>query len=252
MIVVGFELQRSDIGLVVVAAFALLSARLLGLFWRTRRLPELLVALYFLATPVGISISIRIPRFDPQYAEGLRAASAGLFTAGGVAFLLFAWCVFRPQESWARALAWGGSALLVGAWVLGLATGGFADGSQVWLRLPPYLSYLWVFVESLRYHLLLRRRERLGLADPVLVNRFLLFSIFTGGVVAITVLGVASALLGDGFREENSFSDPRILAVTRAIALPIAVSLWLTFLAPARYQDWLRRRAASGVGAGPA
>ena len=60
--------------------------------------------------------------------------------------------------------------------------------------------------------------------------------------------GVASALVaelrGGGFREENSFSDPTVLALTRLIALPIAVSLWLTFLAPARYQTWLRSRAA--------
>jgi hypothetical protein len=240
----GFQLDRSDLGLLVTLGMALLSLRLLRVFWRTRRLPELLVAIYFLAAPIGISVSIRIPRFDPQYAAALRATAAALFSVGGAAFLLFAWCVFRPQERWAKALAWGGSAGLAAAWAAGVATGAFAQDSSLWLRLPPYLSYVWVFVESLRYHLLLRRRERLGLADPVLVNRFLLFATFTGGVVVITVLGVASALAGSGFREENSFANPAVLAATRVIALPIAVSLWLTFLAPARYQAWLRRRAA--------
>jgi hypothetical protein len=244
----GFEFDRSDVGLLVTLGLIVLAARLLRLFLRTRRLPELLVAIYFLVAPLGISLSIRIPRFDPQYAGALRAASAGLFSIGGAVFLLFAWCAFRPQDRWAKALAWGGSALLAVTWAIGVATGGFAQDMSLWLRLPPYLSYVWVFVESLRYHLLLRRRERLGLADPVLVNRFLLFAVFTGGVVAITVLGVASALVaelrGGGFREENSFSDPTVLALTRLIALPIAVSLWLTFLAPARYQTWLRSRAA--------
>jgi hypothetical protein len=95
----------------------------------------------------------------------------------------------------------------------------------------------------------MRRRERLGLADPVVVNRFLLFAVFTGGVVAITVLGVASSLAaelgGAGFHEENSFSNPAILGITRLLTLPIGVCLWLTFLAPARYQAWLHRRAAT-------
>lgn len=243
----GFQLDRSDLGLLITLGMALLSLRLLRVFWRTRRLPELLVAIYFLAAPIGISLAIRIPRFDPQYAAALRATAAALFSSAGAAFLLFAWCAFRPQERWAKALAWGGCAGLAAAWAAGVATGSFAQDSSPWLRLPPYLSYLWVFVESLRCHLLMRRRERLGLADPVLVNRFLLFAIFTGGVAVISVLGVASALAvdlgGSGFREENSFANPIVLAATRVIALPIAVSLWLTFLAPARYQAWLRQRA---------
>jgi hypothetical protein len=244
----GFHFDRSDLGLLVTLGLIVLSGRLLRLFLRTRRLPELLVAVYFLVAPLGISLSIRIPRFDPQYAGVLRATTAALFSVGGAAFLLFAWSAFRPQEAWAKGLAFCGSALLAATWGLGVASGGFERDMSIWLRLPPYLSYVWVFVESLRYHLLLRRRERLGLADPVLVNRFLLFAVFTGGVVVITALGVASALLaelrGGGFREENSFTDPTILALTRLLALPIAVSLWLTFLAPARYQAWLRSRAA--------
>ena len=54
-------------------------------------------------------------------------------------------------------------------------------------------------------------------------------------------------LVGDGFREENSFRHPAVLGLTRLLALPIAVSLWLTFLAPARYHAWLRRRAAAAT-----
>jgi hypothetical protein len=241
------QLQPNDVGLLVTLGLALLSARLFRLAWRTRRLPELLVALYFLAAPLGISLSIRIPRFAPERAEALRATVNALYTVGGVALLLFAWCVFHPRALWARALAWGGSLALCAVWAVELSLGAYSSDSSFWTRLPAFASYLWVFVESLRYHGLLRRRERLDLVDPVVANRFLLFAIWTGSVVAITVLGAAAGIAGElregGFRDENSFGSPAVLAVTRLIALPMAIAIWLTFLAPARYHAWLRRRS---------
>ena len=77
-----FQLQPTDVGLLITLAMALLSARLFRLAWRTRQLPELLVAIYFLAAPLGISISIRIHRFDPQHAEALRALNFRVIAAG--------------------------------------------------------------------------------------------------------------------------------------------------------------------------
>ena len=58
----GFQFDRSDVGLLVTLGLIVLSARLLRLFLRTRRLPELLVAIYFLVAPLGISLSIRVTR----------------------------------------------------------------------------------------------------------------------------------------------------------------------------------------------
>jgi hypothetical protein len=250
------QLEPNDLGLAVTLGLALLSLRLFRLAARTRRLPELLVAIYFLAAPIGISLSIRIPRFAPEHAELLRAAVAGLYTVGGVALMLFAWCVFHPHALWAKALAWGGSLAISAVWAVELAAGIYATDSSFWTRLPTFSSYLWVFLESLRYHRMLRRRERLGLVDPVVANRFLLFAIWTGSVVAITFLGAVAGIAAEwsqgGFREEDSFGSPAVLAVTRLIALPMGVAIWLTFLAPAGYHDWLRRRAAIRREAAPA
>ena len=39
------------------------------------------------------------------------------------------------------------------------------------------------------------------------------------------------------------FSHPAILAVTRLLTLPVAVSIWLAFFPPAGYCRWLERRA---------
>lgn len=235
----------ADLGLLIPILLSLLSLRLFRLAARTRELPELLVGIYFLVVPFGISLTIRTDRFAPEDVAAVRAASNALATAGGVALLLFTWCAFRAGERWARWLAFGGSAALGAIWALGLVLGSYASGSSLFLLLPVYASYLWVFAESLRYYLLLRRRKRLGLADPVLVNRFLLFAVWTGSVVAIMLLAVTGSIaqwLAGSFHDGGALGNPLVLGVARLLSLPIAVSLWLIFLAPARYHVWLRRR----------
>jgi hypothetical protein len=247
-----FELP-ADLGLLVPVVMSLLSLRLFRLAARTRRAPELLVGVYFLLVPCAISLSIRVDRFDPAHAATVRAVANGLFTLGGAALLLFSWIVFRRDDRWARALAWGGSLAIAALWALGIPLGAYRSDTSLFLLMPVYISYVWVFVESLRYHALLRRRLRLGLADPVLVNRFLLFAIWTGSVVAITVLGVAGSLAqlaGGSFRAGGGLGDPVILGITRLLAVPIAVSIWLTFVAPERYHAWLRARAAAAPESG--
>jgi hypothetical protein len=237
----------ADLGLAVPLVMSLLSLRLFRLAWRTWRAPELLVGIYFLLVPVAISLAIRVDRFAPADAAVVRATSNALFTLGGAALLLFSWSVFRPGEAWARWLAWGGTLGLAALWAAGFPAGAYRmEAASFFLLMPVFASYLWVFLESFRYYRLLRRRHALGLADPVLANRFLLFAIWTGGVYAITLLSVAGAiaqLLAGSFHDGGGLGDPVILGITRVLAVPIAVSIWLTFLAPARYHAWLRRRA---------
>lgn len=238
----------TDLGLGIPVVLSALSLRLFRLAWRTRRLPELLVGIYFLFVPFGISLSIRVDRFAPEHAAAARTVAHALFTVGGVAMLLFAWSVFRPDSRPARALAWGGSLALVVAWAAGIPVGAYEVDSSFMLLIPSFLPYGWVFGESLRYYLLLRRRERLALADPVLVNRFLLFAVWTGGVLAIALIytvGTLGQAWYGSFRDGGALQDPVVLGVTRVLSLPIAISLWLVFLAPARYHAWLRERAAA-------
>ena len=192
------------------------------------------------------SLSIRVDRFDAAHAAAVRAASNALFTSGGVALLLFVWCVFRPDSRWAWWLALGGSAAVITTWALGIPLGLYEASTSMFLLMPVYASYLWVFFESLRYFLLLRRRQRLGLADPVIMNRFLLFAIWTGGIGVITLMGVAGSfaqLMNGTFQDGGALGDPVVLGITRVLAVPIAASIFLTFLAPARYHAWLRAKA---------
>lgn len=244
-----FEFPQ-DFGLLIPVVISLLSLRLFRLALRTRRLPEALVGSYFLLAPFAISLAIRVDRFTPEQAPWARAGANALFTLGGVALLLFAWIVFRREARWARALALGGSFGVAALWAAGFPLGAYRSGSSFFLLLPVYASYLWVFIESLLYYQRLRRRRRIGFADPVVTNRFLLFAIWTGGVVAITLLGLVGALtqLASGStRDGGGLGDPTLLLITRLLSLPIAVSIWLTFLAPERYHAWLRRSAGAPV-----
>jgi hypothetical protein len=241
----------ADFGLIVPVVMTMLSLRLFRLASRSGRLPELLVGLYFLLVPFGISLSIRVGRFDPEAAWIVRAAANALFTAGGVSLLLFAWTVFRPDSRWAWWLAWGGSSFVVASWLLAIPLRLYESELSMLLLLPVYASYLWVFFESLRYFLMLRRRARLGLTEPVLMNRFLLFAIWTGGVGVITLMGVSVSLAQYAhgtFHDGGGLAHPVVLGVTRLLAVPIAVSIFLTFLAPARYHAWLRARAEAAEG----
>jgi hypothetical protein len=241
------QLQPNDLGLLITLAMAGLSARLFRIAWRMRSLPELLVGVHFLLAPIAISLSIRVARFDPAHAEAVRATISAFFAISSSSLLLFGWRVFRPGLAVAKAVARGGVLLFAGIWAFELATGVYATSSRLGLRTLIFTPYLWVFAESFYYHRRMRRRLRLGLADAVTTNRFLLFAIWTGGVVAITLLGLIGAALtqlgGAGFHEQELFSNATILTLTRILTLPVAVSIWLSFFPPARYCRWLERRA---------
>jgi hypothetical protein len=241
------QLQPNDLGLLITLAVAGLAVRLFRIAWRMRSLPELLVGVHFLLAPIAISLSIRVARFDPAHAEAVRATISALFAIASGALLLFGWRVFRPGLALAKTIACGGILLFAGVWSFELATGGYATGTGFGLRALIFAPYLWVFAESFWYYRRMRRRLRLGLADPVTTNRFLLFAIWTGGVVAIVSLGLTGAALaqldGGRFSEQELFSNPAILTLTRVLTLPVAVSIWLSFFPPARYCGWLERRA---------
>ena len=242
------QLQANDLGLLITLAMAVLSARLFRIAWRMHSLPELLVGIHFLLAPIAISLSIRVTRFDPSDAEAVRATVWAFFTIAAGSLLLFGWRVFRRHLPVAKAAAWGGVLIFAAIWLNDLATGAFVETAGFGLRTLVFTPYLWVFAESLAYHRRMRRRLRLGLADPVTTNRFLLFAIWTGGVVAVTSLGLigaALAWLGGGGVGQELFSNTAILTLTRLCSLPIAIAIWLTFFAPSRYCAWLERRASA-------
>src|SRR5690606_851239 len=231
--------------------------RLLALARRTRRRPELLLGLGILGTAAlgyGLLIAASLLRGAGTTASdglprALLAAGTILHDAGVTMIVLFVLTVFRPVERWARALAAGALLALWGGhvgWELSNAYRSAQPGDAFWwLRSFVVWSYpLWTMVESYRYYGLLRRRLALGLADPLVTNRFFLW----GSASLGTVLAVWSASLGYLFSGRPAAAaawSPVIQVATATFGVATVTLYGFTFFAPA----WYRRRIAAAASA---
>jgi hypothetical protein len=241
-----------------VAASALVAGRLLWLARRTRQRPELLLGLGIGGTAVlgyGVLIAAAILRggTGTEATTGLErvlhAAGAILHDAGVSMVVLFVLTVFRPRERWARGLAtamglalWGGHV----GWELSNGYRSTLPGNAFWwLRYAVIWSYpLWTMVESYRYYGILRRRLALGLADPLVTNRFLLWGTASlGTALATWTASLPYFLVGDAAAVLRW--SPPIQVATATIGVATVTLYGFTFFAPA----WYRRRIA---GAAPA
>jgi DNA-binding IclR family transcriptional regulator len=96
----------------------------------------------------------------------------------------------------------------------------------------------WGAYEALRAWARLRRRERVGLADPVVCERVLLWGIAS---VASAIVGGTSTVAG--FLGINFAATAFGAAVIAPLGLTAAGAMWLAFLPPAAYLGRVRARA---------
>jgi hypothetical protein len=106
--------------------------------------------------------------------------------------------------------------------------------------MPVMLAYLWTAWEALRYHGLMRRRVRLGLADPAVCDRFLLWGLMALFVTAGVLLNSVALALRIEILE-----SPWILLASSSTGLAQAVLLVLAFAPPSAYLAWVRARAGT-------
>ena len=232
-----------------VLASLVLGGRLMLLARKTRGMPEFVLGFGLfimggLGYPLmgvaqqatGLDLGVRIAMIVTQM----------LFAGVGMTGItLFTRRVFRPQERWA---AWT-TPLCAGAYLVllllqGLGAGFAATlgGSGIWFH-STYIGIAvmgWTGWESLRYHGLMRRRLAIGIADPVVVDRFRLWAISMFAAAAISTIGV---LLQRIFGISINGTTAGHLLVG-PLGLVISISLWLAFLPPAGYLERVRRRAS--------
>ena len=243
------------------AAFAgvalLVGLRLVALSRRTGQVAERLLGLGLLLTAalgygvMMIAVIGRARLADPANAPAIYTVVTTFgwlcHNVGVMCMLGFLLRVFRPGVAWARALAaWMALVLWVG-WAAFVADGGMRDGlprAGYWLSFVTIGSYpFWLAAESFAYYARMRRRMALGLAEPLLANRFLLWGLASvTAALSIWVVNVP-ALVGAGASAGGSALLVVCILITSALGIATVSIYWLTFFPP----SWYRRRLASAA-----
>lgn len=235
-------------GFVISLAIAALGLRLAVRGVRTGASPETLVGLGFALAAIGL--------LTLQFANhGLIPREAGVFTSHAICntalicFVLFARVVFRPSGMLGWGLAGGVSAALVSSWLflflLTAGTGVDATGAarvspaHFTLSISRMLPFAWLAYETVAHRQRLVRQLELGLVDAIVVNRFLLWSIWTGTLLVIPFIGFTYML--NGVAPESSAAFTMVITPLGTTA---GIALWLSFFPPRAYKGWVMNRAA--------
>ena len=227
-------------GYLVVSLLVVLGVQLLALAVRTRRLPELWIGLFFLCTAPGAGLMLAVLE---QWKRGVAVEwmvqlGLPLISLGTICCYLFTCSTFRSGQRWAQGLAAAGSALCL--WGCFTQLGGLSgqlDSGRPHLSfvLARVLCFGWATYEALRLYRMMRRRRALGLGDPVVANRFLLFAVWSGSMGVLPMVHGLDRLLG------GPVGYQRLLAIfPKSIGTVMLASIVLTFFPPRAYLRWLR------------
>ncbi|MDH3519903.1 MAG: hypothetical protein OEM49_05540 [Myxococcales bacterium] len=168
-------------------------------------------------------------------------------STGCVLVALFTRRVFCAGRPWAGAAVWGCATLMVNGLLVGALTGdieGFSIANPgFWIEwLGQTLPILWLSAEALRQYRDARRRMRLGLADALLCNRFLLWGWF--GVLQLGTWLCSLPMYFD-YSQEGRFSAGMDLLVGGCEIVSLGM-VWLAFTPPRLYRRWIESFDASG------
>jgi hypothetical protein len=105
-----------------------------------------------------------------------------------------------------------------------------------WINFLSYSSaLLWMSIEALRAYSGARKRQRIGLCDRAVVNRYLLWSCFG----LFQLLSCAAVLMwAVDYEADNNVSGMTDMLLSTTEVASIA-ALWLAFFPPAAYLSWV-------------
>jgi hypothetical protein len=228
-----------------------LGVRLLRMARRTGELPELIVGLAFLVGgmlgyPFNVAAGFLLAAAEPEAAR-LSYGVGQLGLASGAFLVLVAWWrIFAPDSPAARAVVIGWGLVMIAALGYALTITGPVAGER--LTKLPYLAllalqtgcYALMGYASLTHADRLERRSALGMADPVVANRLLLWGLSNAATTTSYVYSIAAGvILVSGL---SNIYQPGIVA---ALGLASACCISLGFLPPQAYVERIRARAAA-------
>jgi hypothetical protein len=234
-----------------IGVTTVVGSRLLWLGLRTHHRPEVLLgAGSVLVGTVGLPLSF-VSGFGGASGEvhvALWSASELVTQVGILCFYGFTQQVFRPGVTWARA------AIVLAAVALPVCLAGAthalaaappemlsAQATGGWLLFCQFGyggAFVWSAVEGLSNYSSARRRVAIGLLEPAVANRFLLFAIFGLCGAGIVLANAAAILLG-----HNIATSLVVLIPSATLSLASSVVLLLAILPPPWYRARLNRTA---------
>jgi hypothetical protein len=215
--------------------------RLLQLSSRTGEMPERLVAAMFLVTSISFLLyDLPIILDSESLWTPLNFAGRVTYLPAPVLLAVFTRRVFRPEGAWAAWMTYGSASLLF-AGVGGSVWSGDLEGFSVsspwfWAEWTGYtVPFAWAGVEAIFQHRRARRRLRLGLCDPLVCNRYLLWGCF--GALQVLV-NVAVFPQYAEYEQKSAFSATWDALISAGEIASLALIL-LIFFPTAFYQRWL-------------
>jgi hypothetical protein len=241
----SMEVVAGLAGLVSVLTSWIVGGRLLLLAKQSRCMPEFWIGLGLLLVGGLWSPLMAVGRQAVGLPDAVRTGlvMAGALSAiGGVSCLaLFNWRVFRPSDAWAWALVAGLIVAITACFAAqAVAPGwiGYARHEQGPWLLGTWVvaaNYVWASFESWRHYVMLARRRKLGLADPVVVDRMRLWALaLLASLLASATAAICQSL---GLPLGGTALGLWLAGVSALVA---ACCLWLAFLPPDAYLAWVR------------
>lgn len=241
---------------VYLGAAFVLAAHLLGRARRRRDIAPFLLGVNllfamgfgYLLCSAGMGAAMLAEEASPRLVAGLLGSGYAATIVGLCAAMVFQWRVFWPAARWPLVLMGVFAGAMLVGWAGYAASGALATGRYqgvwVWLLYAGMLATnLWVGIEPLVYHAKLRRRVPLGLAEPLVADRFLLWGLGSLARAAMLLLGPLSVLVLDRLGPDARLSYASLTLVTASLlGLATSVAYWLTFNPTAAYGRWVERR----------
>lgn len=263
------------VAVVVFVNFGLagiVGARLLRMPSEERFSPERLLGVYLLVGLLlgGLLVSVAYGAWSTQgEAEstgaltGLHAVGQVLMSVGYLCVIGFTWRTFHRDAVWARWCA----AALASVLAVSLCGRAFSEGFAISIDPGPYhwLAYAvriaglgWMGAMAFRYWRQMKKRLALGLADPMVVNRFALWGLFAVGTILSALSEPIARVVyhltaGDGVSSAESITklggpiiEMALFLTSISGALTVA-ALFLTFFPTKAYSRWVRSTEAEGA-----
>lgn len=224
--------------------YLIASGRLLRLSQRTGGRPELLLGIYFAFTGqwyvfYNAPYFLGLEALPPLIEHGIE----WIYIVGIISYLLFIRSAFRPKSTWATGMVIVSVAFLV----VGAATTSLSGDFDITLGNPGFviqwLGYtvpcVWICWESVLSHAGAKKRSRIGLCDPVVANRYLLFAFFGLFQIAACAAELIWAYENAAQGAVSFVSD----ALLGGSEIASVAMLWLAFFPLTFYRNWITRRA---------